>query len=184
MPPAKRLRALLLQAFSWVRSQRQLPEPLDNDLLLRCFVGLAMDAPRWDVSMSTKNRERLPESDVAAGVRQAVRGQERVKAMLSDERFSVDGTLIEAWTSMKSCRPKDGDGDDVPPRGRNGERDCRGEKRSGASHASTTGPDARLLGKAHGRVATLAFMGHGLEANRSCLVVDTCLTPATGTAER
>jgi transposase len=108
IPPEKLLRALLLQAFYSVRSERQLMERLDYDLLFRWFVGLAMDAPIWDVAVFTKNRERLLEGDVAARFMAAVLNQERVKALLSDEHFSVDGTLIEAWASMKSFRPKDG----------------------------------------------------------------------------
>ena len=108
IPPEKLLRALLLQAFYSVRSERQLMEQLDDNLLFRWFVGLAMDAPIWDVTVFTKNRERLLEGDVAARFMAAVLDQERVKALLSDEHFSVDGTLIEAWASMKSFRPKDG----------------------------------------------------------------------------
>jgi transposase len=184
IPPEKLLRALLLQAFYSVRSERQLMEQLDYNLLFRWFVGLAMDAPIWDVTVFTKNRERLLAGDVAAKFMTAVLGQERVKALLSDDHFSVDGTLIEAWASMKSFRPKDGDGDDTPPQGRNGERDFRGEKRSNETHASTTDPDARLFRKGPGQAAKLAFMGHVLMENRSCLVVDARLTLATGTAER
>jgi hypothetical protein len=160
-------------------------EQLDYNLLFRWFVGLAMDAPIWDVTVFTKNRERLLEGDVAARFMAAVLNQERVKALLSDEHFSVDGTLIEAWASMKSVRPKEGGGDDdQPPVGRNGERNFRGEKRSNESHASTTDPDARLFRKAPGQAAKLAYMGHVLMENRSCLVVDARLTLATGTAER
>jgi len=184
IPPEKLLRALLLQAFYSVRSERQLMEQLDYNLLFRWFVGLAMDAPIWDVTVFTKNRERLLEGDVATRFMAAVLNQERVKALLSDEHFSVDGTLIEAWASMKSFRPKDGGGDDAPPKGRNGERNFRGEKRSNDTHASTTDPDARLFRKAPGQAAKLAYMGHVLMENRSCLVVDARLTLATGTAER
>lgn len=184
IPPEKLLRALLLQALYSVRSERQLMEQVDYNLLFRWFVGLAMDAPIWDVTVFTKNRERLLEGDVAAKFMAAVLSQERVKALLSDEHFSVDGTLIEAWASMKSFRPKDGGGDEQPPRGRNGERDFHGEKRSNDTHASTTDPDARLFKKAQGQAAKLAFMGHVLMENRSALVVDARLTHATGTAER
>jgi len=185
IPPEKLLRALLLQAFYSVRSERQLMEQLDYNLLFRWFVGLAMDAPIWDVTVFTKNRDRLLEGDVAARFMAAVLDQERVKALLSDEHFSVDGTLIEAWASMKSFRPKDGGGDDdQQPAGRNGERNFRGEKRSNETHASTTDPDARLFRKAPGQAAKLAYMGHVLMENRSCLVVDARLTLATGTAER
>jgi transposase len=185
IPPEKLLRALLLQAFYSVRSERQLMEQLDYNLLFRWFVGLAMDAPIWNVTVFTKNRDRLLEGDVAARFMAAVLNQERVKALLSDEHFSVDGTLIEAWASMKSFRPKEGGGDDEqPPAGRNGERNFRGEKRSNETHASTTDPDARLFRKAPGQAAKLAYMGHVLMENRSCLVVDARLTLATGTAER
>ncbi len=115
----------------------------------------------------------------------AVLGQEQVKALLSDEHFSVDGTLIEAWASMKSFRPKDGDGDDQPPVGRNGERDFRAETRANDSHASTAAAaDARLFEKAPGQAAKLAFMGHVLMEYRSCLLVDARLKQASGTAER
>jgi transposase len=183
IPPEKLLRALLLQAFYSVRSERQLMEQLDYNLLFRWFVGLAMDAPIWDVTVFTKNRERLLAGDVAAKFMAAVLGQERVKALLSDDHFSVDGTLIDAWASMKSFRAKDGGGDQ-PPKGRNGERNFRGEKRSNETHASTTDPDARLFRKGPGQAAKLAFMGHVLMENRSCLVVDARLTHATGTAER
>ena len=107
IPPEKLLRALLLQAFYSVRSERQLMEQLDYNLLFRWFTGLAMDAPIWDVTVFTKNRERLLDGDVAAKFMAAVLGQPRIKALLSDEHFSVDGTLIEAWASMKSFRPKD-----------------------------------------------------------------------------
>jgi hypothetical protein len=131
----------------------------------------------------TKNRERLIEDDIAAQFMAAVLHQERVKALLSDEHFSVDGTLIEAWASMKSFRPKDGSGEPPAP-GRNGERDFHGEKRSNETHASTTDPEARLYRKGPGQPAKLAYLGHVLMENRHALVVDTRLTQATGTAER
>ena len=143
-----------------------------------------MDPPIWDVTVFTKNRERLLAGEVAARFMGAVLGQERVQALLSDEPFSVDGTRIEAWASIKSFRPKDGDGDDQPPVRRNGERDFRAEQRSNDSQASTTDPDARLFQKAAGQAAKLAFMGHVLTENRACLVIDARLTHATGTAER
>ena len=114
IPPEKLLRALLLQAFYTVRSERQLMEQLDYNLLFRWFVGLAMDAPVWDVTVFTKNRDRLLEGEVAAQFFQAVLGQPEVRALLSDEHFSVDGTLIEAWASMKSFKPKDEAGDGPP----------------------------------------------------------------------
>jgi transposase len=181
--PEKLLRALLLQAFYSVRSERQLMEQLGYNLLFRWFVGLSLDAEVWDVTVFTKNRERLINGDIAGKFMTAVLGQERVKALLSDEHFSVDGTLIEAWASMKSFRPKDGSGAPPAP-GRNGERDFHGEKRSNETHASTADLDARLYRKGRGQPAKLAYLGHVLMENRNALAVDTRLTLATGTAER
>jgi len=181
--PEKLLRALLLQAFYAVRSERQLMEQLDYNLLFRWFVGLSLDAVVWDVTVFTKNRERLIAGDIAAQFMAAVLNQERVKTLLSDDHFSVDGTLIEAWASLKSFRPKDGSGEPPAP-GRNGERDFHGEKRSNETHASTTDRDARLYRKGPGQPAKLAYLGHVLMENRHALVVDTRLTLATGTAER
>jgi transposase len=181
--PEKLLRASLLQAFYSVRSERQLMEQLGYNLLFRWFVGLSLDAAVWDVTVFTKNRERLIEGDIASKFMAAVLNQERVKALLSDDHFSADGTLIEAWASMKSFRPKDGSGAPPAP-GRNGERDFHGEKRSNQTHASVTDPDARLYRKGPGQPAKLAYLGHVLMENRHALVVDTRLTLATGTAER
>jgi transposase len=181
--PEKLLRALLLQAFYSVRSERQLMEQLDYNLLFRWFVGVSMDAPIWDVTVFTKNRERLLAGDVAHKFMAAVLSQPRVKTLLSDDHFSVDGTLIDAWASMKSFRPKDGSGAPPGP-GRNGERSFHGEKRSNETHASTTDPDARLYRKGDGQSSRLAYMGHVLMENRSGLVVDATLTRASGTAER
>ena len=181
--PERLLRALLLQAFYSVRSERQLMEQLDYNLLFRWFVGLSLDDAIWDETVFTKNRERLIEGDIANKFMAAVLGQEAVRALLSDDHFSVDGTLIEAWASLKSFRPKDGSGEPPPP-GRNGERDFHGEKRSNESHTSTTDPDARLYRKGSGQPAKLAYLGHVLMENRHALVVDTRLTLATGTAER
>ena len=149
IPPEKLLRALLLQAFYSVRSERQLIEQLDYNLLFRWFTGLGIDDPVWDVTVFTKNRDRLLRGDIAAKFFQAILGQPAVKALLSEEHFTVDGTLIEAWASMKSFKPKDA-ADDEPPAGagRNPERDFHGEKRTNASHASTTDPDARLMPRA------------------------------------
>lgn len=181
--PEKLLRALLLQAFYSVRSERQLMEQLDYNLLFRWFVGLSMDAPVWDATVFTKNRERLLKGDVAAKFMNAVLGQERVKALLSNDHFSVDGTLIEAWASLKSFRPKDGS-DGPPGPGRNGERDFHGQKRSNDTHASTTDGEAKLYRKGDGQAAKLCYMGHALMENRHGLVVATALTQASGTAER
>ena len=181
--PEKLLRALLLQAFYSVRSERQLMEQLDYNLLFRWFVGLSMDAPIWDATVFTKNRERLLKGDVAAKFMNAVLGQERVKVLLSNDHFSVDGTLIEAWASLKSFRPKDGS-DGPPGPGRNGERDFHGQKRSNDTHASTTDGEAKLYRKGDGQPAKLSYMGHALMENRHGLIVATELTQASGTAER
>jgi transposase len=183
IPPERLLRALLLQAFYSVRSELQLMEQLDYNLLFRWFVGLSMDEAVWDETVFTKNRERLIEGDIARRFMAAVLNQGPVKALLSDDHFSVDGTLIEAWASIKSFRPKDGGGEPPAP-GRNGERDFHGEKRSNETHASTTDPDARLYRKGPGQPAKLAYLGHVLMENRHALVVDTRLTLATGMAER
>jgi transposase len=185
IPPEKLLRAMLLQAFYSIRSERQLMERLEFDLLFRWFVGIGVDDAAWDHSVFSKNRERLLAGDVAAKLLSAVLAQPRVKRLLSTEHFSVDGTLIEAWASMKSFKPKDGS--DEPPAdgsGRNRETDFHGEKRSNDTHASTTDPEAKLYRKGPGKEAKLCFMGHALMENRNSLVVDTCLTPADGHAER
>ena len=175
---------MLLQAFYSIRSERQLMERLEYDLLFRWFVGLGIDDAAWDHSTFSKNRDRLLEGDIAAKFLAAVLAQPRVKKLLSTDHFSVDGTLIEAWASMKSFRPKDGS--DEPPAGggRNAEADFHGQKRSNETHASTTDPDARLYRKGPGKEAKLCFIGHGLMENRSGLLVDACLTPADGHAER
>ena len=181
--PEKLLRALLLRALFMVRSERQLMQQLTYNRLFRWFVGLAMDAPVWDVTVFTKNRDRLLEGDIARAFLAAILADPRVVPLLSTERFSVDGTLIEAWASMKSFRPKDGSGEPPAP-GRTGERDFHGEKRSNETHASTTDPDARLYKKATGQAAKLCHMGHVVMENRSGLVVAASATLATGTAER
>jgi transposase len=185
IPPERLLRAMLLQAFYSIRSERQLMERLEFDLLFRWFVGIGVDDAAWDHSTFSKNRERLLEGDIAAKLLSAVMAQPRVKRLLSTDHFSVDGTLIEAWASMKSFRPKDGSGE--PPAsggGRNGEADFHGQRRSNETHASTTDPEARLYRKGPGKEAKLCFMGHALMENRNGLVVDACLTEANGHAER
>ena len=183
IPPERLMRALLLQAFYGLRSERQLMERLEFDLLFRWFVGLGIDDVAWDQTSFGKNRDRLLAGDVAARFLAEVLADAKVKRLLSSEHFSVDGTLIEAWASMKSFRPKDGSGEPPAP-GRNGERDFHGERRSNDTHASTTDPEARLLRKSAGREAKLCFMGHALMENRSGLIVDACLTQADGHAER
>jgi transposase len=187
--PEKLLRALLLQAFYTVRSERQLMQQLDYNLLFRWFVGLSMDAPVWDATVFCKNRDRLIEGDVARKFFAAVLGQERVKALLSSEHFSVDGTMIEGWASMKSFRkkgPPDGGPHGTGPDGggRNAEVDFRDEPRRNATHASTTDPDVRLYKKGKGQEAKLCFLGHLMMENRHGLVLDTRLSRATGLAER
>jgi transposase len=183
--PEKLLRAMLLQAFYSIRSERQLMERLEYDLLFRWFVGIGVDDAAWDHSTFSKNRDRLLEGDIAAKFLSAVLAQPRVKRLLSTDHFSVDGTLIEAWASMKSFKPRDGSDDDSPgDGGRNAEASFHGQKRSNETHASTTDPDARLYRKGPGKEAKLSFLGHGLMENRSGLLVDACLTPADGHAER
>jgi transposase len=185
IPPEKLLRAMLLQAFYSIRSERQLMDRLEFDLLFRWFVGIGIDDAAWDHSVFSKNRDRLLAGAIAAKLLSAVLAQPRVKRLLSTDHFSVDGTLIEAWASMKSFRPKDGS--DEPPAdrgGRNRETDFHGQKRSNDTHASTTDPEARLYRKGAGKEAKLCFMGHALMENRNGLVVDACLTSADGHAER
>ena len=185
IPPEKLLRAMLLQAFYSIRSERLLMERLEYDLLFRWFVGIGVDDAAWDHSVFSKNRDRLLEGDIAAKFLNAVLARPKVKKLLSTDHFSVDGTLIEAWASMKSFKPKDGS--DQPPSGgggRNEEADFHGQKRSNETHASTTDRDARLFRKGKGKEAKLCFMGHGLMENRHGLLVDACLTLADGHAER
>jgi transposase len=183
IPPEMLLRATLLQAFFSVRSERMLMEQINYNLLFRWFVGLPMDAQVWHATVFTHNRDRLLEADVAREFLVALLALPRVKKLLSSEHFSVDGTLIDAWASMKSFRPKDGSGEPPGP-GRNGERNFHNEKRSNETHASTTDPDARLYRKADGRESRLCFMGHVLMENRNGLAIDAALSRATGTAER
>ena len=183
IPPEQILRALLLQIFYSIRSERMLVEQLEYNLLFRWFVGLSMDDKVWDHSVFSKNRDRLIKHDVATRFFETIRRQAERAGLLSNEHFTVDGTLIEAWASMKSFRPKD---DQDPPTsgGRNSEVDFKGQQRKNETHQSTTDPDARLLKKGKGKEAKLCFMGHALMENRSGLVVDSRLTQATGTAER
>ena len=159
--PEKLLRALLLQAFYSVRSERQLIEQLSYNLLFRWFTGLAIDDPVWDVTVFTKNRDRLLDGAIAAKFFAAVLSQPPIKALLSDDHFTVDGTLIEAFASLKSFRPKVGPGAEPPAGGgRNAARDFHGERRSNRTHASTTDPDARLVRRGRGKEAKLCHMGH------------------------
>jgi transposase len=183
--PEKLLRAMLLQAFYGLRSERQLMDRLEFDLLFRWFVGLGVDDPAWDHSSFSKNRDRLLAGEIAAKFLSAVLAQPKVKRLLSSDHFSVDGTLIEAWASTKSFRRKDGsDGDDGSRTGRNAERDFHGKKRSNETHQSTTDPEARLYRKSDGQPARLCYLGHALMENRHGLAVGGGVTLATGTAER
>jgi IS5 family transposase len=175
---------MLLQAFYGLRSERQLMERLEFDLLFRWFVGLGVDDPVWDHSTFSKNRDRLLEGEIAAKFLAAVLAQREVKRLLSSEHFSVDGTLIEAWASIKSFRRKDGDDNDSQGPGRNAERSFHQEKRSNETHQSTTDPDARLYRKGDGQPAKLCYMGHALMENRHGLAVSGGVSEATGTAER
>lgn len=225
--PEKLLRGMLLQIFFTIRSERQLMEQLDYNLLFRWFVGLGIDDPVWHHSTYSKNRDRLLEGDAATKFFKTLLEQDKVKPLLSEEHFSVDGTLVEAWASIKSFVPKD---DDAPPsrrdghedavpgkqansaarqadavegntgettetrqdketgtadkKSRNEEVDFHGQKRSNATHVSTTDPQAKLYRKGKGKEAKLSFMGHAMIENRHGLVVETGMTQATGTAER
>ena len=181
--PERLLRASLLQLFYTVRSERQLMERMDFDLLFRWFVGLGVDDPVWDHSVFSKNRDRLLTSEIAQEFLAALLADPKVKRLLSHEHFSVDGTLLKAWASLKSFRPKDGSGK-PPEGGRNGEQDFRGEKRSNETHESTTDPDARLYRKGNGQESRLCYMGHAIMENRNGLAVSGEVTHATGTAER
>ena len=183
IPPEHLLKATLLQAFFTIRSERQLMEQINYNMLFRWFVGLSMDAAVWDASSFSKNRERLMQADVARRFMSSLLNLPQVKGLLSSEHFSVDGTLIDAWASMKSFTPKDGSGE-PPSGGRNGERNFRKEKRSNETHASATDPDAQLFRKGNGQSSRLCFMGHALMENRNGLIADCELTKTSGTAER
>src|ERR1700753_2831076 len=181
--PERLLRALLLQAVYTIRSERQLMEQLHYNLLYRWFVGLGVDDPVWVPTVFTKNRERLLEAEVAHKFLAKLLNHKEVRGLLSDEHFSVDGTQVAAWASMKSFRAKDG-ADEPPSCGRNGERNFHGETRSNDTHASTTDPDARLYRKGKGKEAKLSYIGNALTENRHGLVVEAELGSATGTIER
>jgi transposase len=222
IPPERLLRGALLQTFYSIRSERQLMEQLDYNLLYRWFAGLGIDDPVWDHSVYSKNRDRLLEADIARLFLKGILEHPEVAPLLSSDHFSVDGTLVTAWASLKSLAPRpdgrsDGDGDEPPggaagvgtqphsdagskpeptrdskpmqnydtsARSRNGEVDFHGQRRSNATHASTTDPEARLFRKGKGKEARLSYMGHALAENRHGLIVEASLTPATGTAER
>ena len=176
VPPEHLLSALLIQVLYGIRSERQLMEQLDYNLLYRWFVGLSPDDPVWDPTTFTKNRERLQQGDVFQKFMAKLLHHPQVKPLLSDEHFSVDGTLIEAWASQKSFRPKDGRDD--------GGENFHGQKRRNDTHQSTTDPESRLYRKAQGREAKLSYMGHAVMENRHGLAVAGMVTQANGTAER
>lgn len=182
--PEKLLRALLLQVLYTVRSERLLMEHLEYNLLFRWFVGLNVDDPVWDPTVFSKNRDRLLKADVAASFFQLVRAEAEARDLVSDEHFTVDGTLLEAWASLKSFK-KVGDDDPPPPDDPgNPTVNFHGETRTNATHTSTTDPDAKLARKGKGKEAKLSYSGHVLMENRNGLAVDVEVLLATGTAER
>ena len=181
--PEKLLRALLLQVLYTIRSERLLMEQLDYNLLFRWFVGLEMDDPIWNPTVFTKNRERLLAGEIARAFFDRVVAQARERGLLSDEHFTVDGTLVEAWASLKSFKRKDAP--PAPPDDPgNPTVDFHGERRSNTTHASTTDPDARLARKGNAQEAKLCYTGHVLMENRNGLAVGGCVLPASGYAER
>ena len=182
--PEKLLRALLLQALYSVRSERLLMEQLDYNLLFRWFVGLNMDDAIWDVTVFTKNRERLLQGDIAEAFFQAVLQQAHERNLLSDEHFTVDGTLLEAWASVKSYQCKDAKNAVPPDDPGNATVDFHGEKRSNQTHASKTDPDAKMARKGKGKEAKLSYNGNLLVENRNGLIINTQVFEANGTAER
>jgi transposase len=182
--PEKLLRALLLQVLYTVRSERMLMEQLEYNLLFRWFVGLNMDDPVWDPTVFSKNRDRLLAADVAALFFHEVLAEARARDLVSDEHFTVDGTLLEAWAGLKSLK-KIGDAEPPPPDDPgNPTVDFHGETRTNATHVSTTDPEAKLARKGKGKEAKLSYSGHVLMENRNGLAVDAAVLPATGTAER
>src|SRR3982075_1086797 len=184
IPPEQLLRALLIQSLYTVRSERLLMEEIDYSVLYRWFVGLSMDAPIWSPTTFSKNRDRLLESDIAGAFFDAVRRQADEAGLLSDEHFTVDGTLLEAWASLKSFRRKDAGPTPPPDDPGNPTGNFHGESRGNDTHQSTTDPDAQLARKGQGKEAKLSYAGHVLLDNRHGLVANVCATAATGTAER
>lgn len=182
--PEKLLRALLLQVFFSIRSERQLMEQVQYNLLFRWFIGLSIDDEVWHHSTFSKNRDRLLAHDVIPALFSEVVELARQRDLVSDEHFSVDGTLIQAWASQKSFRPKDNQGGGPPSQGRNAHCDFHGQKRSNATHASTTDPESRNYKKAHTAEAKLGYLGHTLMENRNGLMVDAEVSQADGFGER
>lgn len=183
IPPEQLLRALLLQMLYSIRSERLLVEELDYSVLYRWFVGLSLDDPIWDATTFTKNRDRLLEGDIAEAFFAEVVAAIKADGLMSDEHFTVDGTLLEAWASQKSFTPK-GTDRTPPDDPKNPTVNFHGQTRRNDTHESTTDPDARLYKKGGGHEAKLAYLGHLLTENRHGLIVDTAVTAATGTAER
>jgi transposase len=185
IPPERLLRALLLQVLYSIRSERMLMEQLDYNLLFRWFVGLSMDDRIWDPTVFTKNRDRLLRGQIAVLFFEQVLAEARERGLTSDEHFTVDGTLVEAWAGLKSFKRKDGSDSQTPPDDPgNPTVNFHGQKRGNETHQSTTDPDARLATKGSGQEAKLNFMGHVIMENRNGLAVGALLTHATGRAER
>ena len=184
IPPEQLLRALLLQALYTVRSERLLMEEIDYSILYRWFIGLSLDEPIWSPTVFSKNRDRLLTGDIASAFFDAVLRQAREAALLSDEHFTVDGTLLEAWASLKSFQRTDAGPTPPPDDPGNPTVNFHGETRTNETHVSTTDPDAQLYRKGLGKEAKLTYMGHVLLDNRHGLVTNVCATAATGTAER
>ena len=182
--PEKLLRTLLLQVLYSVRSERLLMEQLDYNLLFRWFVGLSMDDSIWDATVFSKNRDRLLEGDIARAFFEQVLRHARAQRLLSDEHFTVDGTLIEAWASQKSFKKKGSDTGNSPDDPGNPTVDFKGEKRSNETHQSTTDSDARLYKKGTGHESKMCYLGHVMMENRNGLAVNARVTKASGTAER
>jgi transposase len=183
IPPEQLLRALLLQMLYSIRSERLLMEELDYSVLYRWFVGLSLDDPIWDATTFTKNRDRLLDGDIADAFFAEVLAAIKQEGLLSDEHFTVDGTLLEAWASHKSFKPK---GTDRPPPDdpKNPTVNFHGQRRRNDTHQSTTDPDARLYKKGTGHEAKLTYLGHLLTENRHGFIIDTAVTEASGTGER
>jgi transposase len=184
VPPETLLKASVLMALYSIRSERAFCERLNYDLLFKWFLDLRIDEAAFDASTFSKNRQRLLDHDIADEFFAAVVAQARLRRFLSSEHFSVDGTLLEAWASHKSFKPKDGQPPSGPPSGRNAEVGWHGQRRSNDTHASTTDPEARLFRKSNNQAARLCYTGHLLMEHRNALLVDAELCPATGYAER
>lgn len=183
IPPERLVRASTLQILYSIRSERLLCEQLDYNLLFRWFVGLSIDEPIWDHSSFTKNRDRLIEAKVARKLLRRIVRKARVAHLLSNEHFSVDGTLIESWAALKSMRRRDGQ-DEPPGPGRNPTVNWHGQKRSNETHVAPKDPEAKLFCKGRGQAAKLCYMGHTLMDHRHGLIVDVEVTQADGYAER